>query len=65
MAIYHIQKNASKGMEAETAVMQCLLGTDDIFNKQKQASIYIKGRNYLQQRGEYCKKMFLKQRQNR
>ncbi len=52
-------------MEAETAVMQCLLGTDDIFNKQKQASIYIKGRNYLQQRGEYCKKMFLKQRQNR
>ena len=60
-----IQQNASKGKEAETAVLQCLMGTEDIFNKEKQAKFYLKGKKYIQQRANYCKKVFMKQRQNR
>ena len=64
VGVYAIQQNASKGEEAETAVLQCLMGTGDIFNKKQQAKFYLKGKKYIQQRANYCKKMFMKQRQN-
>jgi len=62
VAIYDIQMNASKGKEAETSVLQCIMGTKDISNKQEQAKFYLKGKKYIQQRADYCKRQFMKQR---
>ncbi len=51
-----IQKNALKGYEADNTVIQCLMGKDN------QAKFYSKGKKYIQQRADYCKKQFMKQR---
>lgn len=64
VGVYDIQKNASQGKPVEIEVLQCLMDTGDIFDMQKQADFYLRGKKYIQDRANYCKRQFIKQRQS-